>query len=138
MAAGTSAQSQAAKVRLDKWLWAARFYKTRSIAKQAIDGGKVHCDGTRAKPGKEVYLGLKITLRQGFDEKTVVVRALSEQRRGAAEAQLLYEETPESVAARDRLQQQRKLQPRIEQPARRPGKRDRRLIHRFKQTQNDN
>ena len=69
MAAGTSTQSPAAKVRLDKWLWAARFYKTRSIAKQAIDGGKVHCDGTRAKPGKEVYVGLQITLRQGFDEK---------------------------------------------------------------------
>ena len=64
--AGKSANNASAeKVRLDKWLWAARFYKTRAIAKQAIDGGKVHCDGVRAKPGKEVTLGQEITLHEG-------------------------------------------------------------------------
>ena len=137
MAEAKSAQSQAARMRLDKWLWAARFYKTRSIAKQAIDGGKVHCDGTRAKPGKEAYIGLPITLRQGFDEKTVIVKGLSQQRRGAAEAQLLYEETEESINARERLRQQRKLEPNIALPRSRPSKRDRRLIHQFKQKQTD-
>jgi len=128
---------RSAKVRLDKWLWAARFYKTRAVAKQAIDGGKVHVDGTRAKPGKEVTEGLRITLRQGFDEKTVVVTALSEQRRGAAEAQLLYEETPESIEQRQRQVEQRKAGPRFLQTEGRPSKRDRRLIHRFKSSQQE-
>jgi ribosome-associated heat shock protein Hsp15 len=123
------------KVRLDKWLWAARFYKTRAIAKQAIDGGKVHCEGVRAKPGKEITEGLKITLRQGFDEKTVIVKGLSEQRRGAAEAQLLYEETAESIEQRQRQLEQRKTLPRHLQTEGRPGKRDRRLIHQFKNSQ---
>ena len=85
------------RVRLDKWLWAARFYKTRSIAKQAIEGGKVRCENNRAKPGKEIEIGMEISLRQGFDEKTVVVRALSDRRRGAPEAQLLYTETIASI-----------------------------------------
>jgi ribosome-associated heat shock protein Hsp15 len=85
------------KVRLDKWLWAARFYKTRAIAKQAIEGGKVQCEGARSKPSKEITLGTVITLRQGFDEKVVVVAGLSEQRRSAPEAQALYEETKESI-----------------------------------------
>jgi len=84
------------KVRLDKWLWAARFFKTRAIAKQAIDGGKVHYQGSRAKPSKDVEIGMEITLRQGFDDKTIVIKAISEPRRGAPEAQLLYEETQTS------------------------------------------
>jgi len=125
------------KVRLDKWLWAARFYKTRAIAKQAIDGGKVHCDGARAKPGKEITEGLKITLRQGYDEKTVIVKGLSEQRRGAAEAQLLYEETPESIEQRRLKMEQRKSLPSHLQTERRPSKRDRRLIHQFKESQHE-
>ena len=65
------------KVRLDKWLWAARFYKTRSLAKEAIEGGKVHCRGERCKPGKEPKIGDEYVLRTGFDERTIVVRALS-------------------------------------------------------------
>lgn len=125
------------KVRLDKWLWAARFYKTRAIAKQAIDGGKVHCEGVRAKPGKEITEGLKISLRQGFDEKTVVVKALSEQRRGAPEAQLLYEETLESIEQRQQHLEQRKTLPRHLQTEGRPSKKDRRLIHQFKNSQWD-
>lgn len=125
--------SELKRVRLDKWLWAARFYKTRSIAKQAIDGGKVVCEGSRCKPGKEVETGMQVRLRQGFDEKVVVVKALSEQRRGAPEAALLYEETEESVEARLKLAAQRKASPSHAPSAGKPNKKDRRLIHRFKQ-----
>ena len=121
------------QVRLDKWLWAARFYKTRSLAKQAITGGKVRCENNRAKPSKEVETGMEISLRQGFDEKTVVVQALSDQRRGAPEAQLLYAETDASVAERQRLAEQRKTQPSYWPAATKPNKKQRRLIHKFKQ-----
>ena len=121
------------RLRLDKWLWAARFYKTRSVAKQAIDGGKVYCEGGRCKPGKEVEIGMEVRLRQGFDEKTVIIKALSEQRRGAPEAQLLYEETEESIETRLEQAAQRKAQPSLGPSAGKPNKKDRRLIHRFKQ-----
>jgi ribosome-associated heat shock protein Hsp15 len=121
------------RVRLDKWLWAARFYKTRSIAKQAIEGGKVRCENNRAKPGKEIEIGMEISLRQSFDEKTVVERALSDRRRGAPEAQLLYTETTASIAQRQRLAEQRKSQPTQWPTATRPNKKQRRLIHKFKQ-----
>lgn len=121
------------RLRIDKWLWAARFYKTRAVAKQAIESGKVQCQGGRPKPGKEIEVGMKIHLRQGFDEKTVVVRALSEHRRGAPEAQLLYEETEESIKQRQLLADQRKLQPSQWQSNAKPNKKQRRLIHRFKQ-----
>lgn len=124
-------------IRLDKWLWAARFYKTRSIAKQAIDGGKVQCEGVKAKPGKEVYPGLEITLRQGYEEKTVKVVGLSQQRRGASEAQLLYEETAESLERRKLEADRRRSMPRQFRTEGRPSKRDRRMIHRFKQTNNE-
>ncbi len=89
------------KVRLDKWLWAARFFKTRALAKAAIEGGKVHCRGERCKPGKEPKVGEALVIRAGLDERTVVVRALSAVRRGAPEAQLLYEETADSLARRE-------------------------------------
>ena len=88
------------EVRLDKWLWAARFYKTRSIAKAMIEGGKVHYNGQRAKVSKAVEIGATIKLRQGNEEKEVEVLALSDQRRGAPEAQLLYQETEKSVKQR--------------------------------------
>lgn len=126
------AKADFVKLRLDKWLWAARFYKTRSLAKQAIEGGKVQCDGTRAKPSKEIEVGVEVRLRQGLDERTVVVSALSEQRRGAPEAQLLYTETAESIKQRETLSEQRKSQPHLMTNTK-PNKRDRRLIHRFKQ-----
>ena len=125
--------SELRRLRLDKWLWAARFYKTRSVAKQAIDGGKVYCEGGRCKPGKEVEIGMEVRLRQGFDEKTVIIKALSEQRRGASEAQLLYEETQESTKTRLEQAAQRKAQPSLGPTAGKPNKKDRRLIHRFKQ-----
>ncbi|AVO56671.1 RNA-binding S4 domain-containing protein [Pseudomonas chlororaphis] len=89
------------KVRLDKWLWAARFYKTRALAKAAIESGKVHHRGERCKPGKEPRIGDEYEIRTGFDERTVVVQALSIVRRGAPEAQTLYTETEASIAKRE-------------------------------------
>lgn len=124
------------KVRIDKWLWAARFFKTRNLAKQAIDGGKVHIDGQRVKASKELTLGLTLHIRQGFDEREVVVTGLSEQRRGAPEAALLYEETLASITRREASTQQRKLASAL-QPVTdsRPTKKQRRQIHQFKQSQ---
>ena len=122
------------RLRLDKWLWAARFYKTRSVAKHAIEGGKVYCEGSRCKPGKEVEIGMEIRLSQGLDEKTVIIQALSEQRRGAPEAQLLYAETEESIEQREKQALERKAQPSLWQSDGKPNKRDRRLIHRFKES----
>ncbi|MBP9731229.1 MAG: RNA-binding protein [Moraxellaceae bacterium] len=118
------------KVRIDKWLWAARFYRTRSLAKDAIDGGKVHCDGARVKVSKEVRLGMTFTIRQGFDEKTVTVKALSEVRGPASTAQALYEETAESIALRQENTANRQAQ-NLAHPEHRPSKKDRRQIHRF-------
>lgn len=118
------------KVRLDKWLWACRFYKTRAIAKAAIDGGKVQYDGQKPKPGKIVRIDDVVKLRQGFDEKTVVVKALSERRGSATIAQTLYQETQESMEKRKEIAVMRKMSA----PATtgRPDKKQRRLIHRFK------
>lgn len=123
------------KVRLDKWLWAARFFKTRSLCKQAIEGGKVRYDGAPSKVSKEVQIGALLTIRQGWDERIVEVIALSDQRRGAPEAQQLYRETEESLKARELTAQQRKLlSAGMAAPQSRPSKKDRRQIHRFKQT----
>ena len=118
------------KPRMDKRLWAARFFKTRSLAKDAIEGGKVHCEGQRVKVSKEVNIGLILTIRQGFEDKTVKVTALSEVRRGASEAQTLYEETPDSVAKREDHAAQRKAQ-NLAHPDHRPNKKERRQIHKF-------
>jgi ribosome-associated heat shock protein Hsp15 len=119
-------------MRVDKWLWAARFFKTRSLAKEAIEGGKVHFDGNRVKVSKEVQVGMELTIRQGFDEKTVIIKALSEVRGGAPQAQLLYEETPHSIAKREFYSSQRKLA-NLARPDHRPNKRERRHINNFKQ-----
>jgi ribosome-associated heat shock protein Hsp15 len=126
----TSNNPQMERVRLDKWLWAARFFKTRSLAKQAIEAGKVHYEGDRVKVSKEVCLGATLQIRQGWDQKTVVVTGLSDRRGPASSAQALYQETPESIAARERLREERSSGP--VPPGGRPQKRDRRLIHRFK------
>ena len=117
-------------IRLDKWLWAARFYKTRSIAKEMIDGGKVHYNGQRSKPNKTVEVGAIIKLRQGNDEKEIKVTALSAQRRGAPEAQLLYQETEQSVEKREKLKLARKINA-MPHPDRRPNKKERRDLLRF-------
>lgn len=118
------------KIRLDKWLWAARFYKTRALAKQMIDGGKVQYDGARTKSSKMVEVGAEITLRLGFDEKTVEVLALSDQRRSATEAQSLYCETQQSIQARESRAAQRKLLGSA--PDHRPDKKSRRELLRIK------
>src|SRR5690606_7345784 len=123
------------KVRLDKWLWAARFYKTRALAKAAIEGGKVHHRGDRCKPGKEPKVGDEYVLRTGFDERTVVVLALSAVRRGAPEAQLLYRETEESIARREQAAAMRKAGGVGVQTDGRPSKKQRRQIHQFNEQQ---
>ncbi|MFA7384495.1 MAG: S4 domain-containing protein [Desulfurivibrionaceae bacterium] len=124
--------SEEIQVRLDKWLWAARFFKTRAQASQAVAGGKVQVGGLRVKPSRSVAVGDAVLIRKEEEEFSIVVRALSAQRRGAPEAQLLYEETPESQAARLQARENRRLL-RVEgaAPPGRPGKRDRRLIRRF-------
>lgn len=121
------------KVRLDKWLWAARFYKTRALAKEAIEGGKVHCRGERCKPSKEPKVGDELVLRTGYDERTVVIEQLSSLRRGAPQAQLLYSETEESLNAREKSAALRKAGALGIQTDGRPNKKQRRQIHRFKE-----
>lgn len=122
------------KIRIDKWLWAARFFKTRSLAKAAIEGGKVKVEGQRAKPSREITLGALLEIRQGWDEKIVRVTGLSEERRGAPEAAKLYQETPESLTKRNEEAAQRKLANSAqEHPGQKPNKQQRRHIHRFKE-----
>ncbi|MCS5587659.1 MAG: S4 domain-containing protein [Porticoccaceae bacterium] len=122
------------KVRIDKWLWAARFFKTRALAKSAIENGKVFIGGQKPQKPKPSHLletGLNLKIRQGFDEKTVTVLALSDQRRGATEAQLLYRETAASIQAREKSAADRKaISSSMPQPTR-PNKKQRRQIHRF-------
>ena len=119
------------KVRIDKWLWAARFYKTRSLAKSAIESGKVHIDGQKSKPSRMLELGLMLNIRQGDSTKTVEVIALSEQRRGAPEAQLLYQETEQSVELREKASAKRSAFYGSTPMSVRPNKKQRRQIHRF-------
>ncbi|WP_445365263.1 RNA-binding S4 domain-containing protein [Microbulbifer sp. ANSA001] len=118
------------KVRIDKWLWAARFFKTRSIAKQAIDGGKVHADGQRVKASKEVSVGAVLSIRQGWDQLEVEVIALSDQRRSTDIARTLYRETDESIDRRERERSERQAANAGIQRER-PNKKQRRQIHRF-------
>jgi ribosome-associated heat shock protein Hsp15 len=121
------------KLRLDKWLWAARFFKTRSLAKAAIEGGKVHLAGQRVKVSREITAGAILQVRQGWDERVIEVLALSDQRRGAAEAQQMYTETDASIAKREAESAARKAAGgMIDRPANRPNKKQRRQIHRFK------
>jgi len=124
-------QQEDDKIRLDKWLWAARFYKTRALAKTAIESGKVHCRGERCKPGKEPRIGDEFVLRTGFDERTVVVKALSNVRGGAPQAQLLYEETEESIRRREQAADLRKAGALGVTTDGRPTKKQRRQIHQF-------
>ena len=120
------------KVRIDKWLWAARFFKTRALAKAAIEGGKVHIERQRTKPSKEITTGLTLQIRQGWDEKTVQVVALSDQRRGTEQASTLYCETADSIAKRELEAAQRKaLRGGDAAPLRRPTRKQRRQIHGF-------
>lgn len=123
----------AERMRLDKWLWAARFFKTRQLAIDAINGGKVHLNGQRAKPGKEIAVGARLTISKDQYTWDITVAVLSAQRRPAPEAALLYEETPESLTRRqDEVARRREEKEYGIQPEGRPNKKDRRLIHRFK------
>lgn len=125
--------SSLTKVRIDKWLWAARFFKTRSLAKQAIEGGKVQIDGHKVKASKDITLGALLRIRQGWDDKEVEVVGLSGQRRGAPEAEQLYRETEDSIAKRAENAAQRKAMGSTGvQTDGRPTKKQRRQIHRFK------
>ncbi len=121
----------AAGMRIDKWLWAARFFKTRSIAKNAIEGGKVHHNGERVKVSREVRVCMELAIQQGIEKKSVLVKALSDVRGPAPAAQLLYEETEVSIARRELLASQRKLH-NLARPEHRPSKKDRRDIGKFK------
>lgn len=120
------------KVRLDKWLWAARFFKTRALATEAINGGHIHLNGHRPKPSRTVAPGDELTIRRGQDEYRITVRELSEKRGPASVAQQLYEESEQSRVERERLAEQRRLQAAAEpRPAKRPDKKGRRQIIRF-------
>ena len=125
--------AELARVRLDKWLWAARFFKTRQLASEAINGGKVHLNGQRTKPGKEVKVGSQLRIHTASAEYEVEVRILATQRRPAAEARTFYEEKPESLARREQMSESRRLERMLSpRPAHgRLNKKDRRLIHRF-------
>ncbi|MBA3257881.1 MAG: RNA-binding protein [Gemmatimonadales bacterium] len=121
------------RIRLDKWLWAARFYKTRTLAAEAIAGGKVQVNGDRAKRARPLQVGDEVRVRQGPYEHLIVVRALSERRGPASEAATLYEETPASREAREKLALQLKSVHSAFVPDRgRPTKKDRREINRLK------
>ena len=121
------------RLRVDKWLWAARFYKTRSIAKTAIEGGKVHLDGQRVKVSREISVGERLTIKQGWDEKEVVVKALSDQRGPAPIAQALYTETRESIERREREAQARKAAGgATARPTQKPGKHERKALEKLR------
>lgn len=122
------------RVRVDKWLWAARFFKTRSIAADAIGGGKVLVGGERVKPAKLLQVGDEVRLRMGPYEHVVIVRAVSERRGPAPVAAALYEETAESRAARMKLAEQLRMAPAafVYEDKGRPTKRDRREIERLR------
>jgi len=120
------------KVRIDKWLWAARFFKTRSTASQAVSGGHVHVNGNRVKPARIVQVGDTLQIRRGVVEFKILVLELSGRRGPAVKAQTLYEETGESVERREQEAIERRLQrPANTTPVRRPDKRERRKIRKF-------
>ncbi len=124
--------NEAEKVRIDKWLWAARFFKTRALAIEAIKGGKVSHAGNRVKPSKEVQVGDELSIRQGYAVKTVIVKALSDKRGPAPQAALLYDETSESIQKREDMKSQFMAQPAMRKHGLgRPTKRERRKIVAF-------
>lgn len=121
------------RVRLDKWLWAARFYKTRSLAKTAVEGGKVHLNAARVKAAKEVTVGDTLVITRGETVQTVVVQALAERRGSATVAATLYAETEESVEQREALAADRRMRRAgLSVPKMRPNKHDRRRLRELK------
>ena len=128
----TDSEQGNSKVRIDKWLWAARFFKTRSLAKSAIEGGKVQLAGQKLKVSREVAPGDILRIRQGWDEREVTVIATSEQRRAAPIAQTLYQETQSSVERRTRAAEARKAAGTLARPSQRPGKHERKALERLR------
>ncbi len=121
-------------IRIDKWLWAARFFKTRSMASEAVSGGKVHLNQARVKPGRTVKTGDHLSIQRGLEHFEIDVLGLNDKRRPAKEAVLLYAETEDSKQRRQQQEEARRLASNMQPtPSRRPGKRDRRHIIRFKQ-----
>ena len=121
------------RLRVDKWLWAARFFKTRSIAKTAIEGGKVHLSGQRVKVSREICVGEKLVIKQGWDEREIIVKALSDKRGPASAAQMLYAETDASIARREREAQARKSAGgAVARPTSKPGKHERKALERLR------
>ena len=128
----TDSEHGNSKVRIDKWLWAARFFKTRSLAKTAIEGGKVLLAGQKVKVSREVVPGDMLRIRQGWDEREVKVIATSEQRRAAPIAQSLYEETEASIERRSRAAEARQAAGTLARPSQRPGKHERKALERLR------
>lgn len=128
----TDSEHGNSKVRVDKWLWAARFFKTRSLAKTAIEGGKVLLAGQKVKVSREVAPGDMLRIRQGWDEREVKVIATSEQRRAAPIAQTLYQETDASIERRARAAEARKAAGTLARPSQRPGKHERKALERLR------
>ncbi len=125
-------ESESSKIRIDKWLWAARFFKTRSLASDAINGGHVHLNGSRIKTSRAVAIGDELRIQRGHEQMIVMVQVLSDKRGPAAVAQTLYAETEVSRAAREQNAEQRRLQSAgVSLPDRRPSKHERRNIIRF-------
>lgn len=120
------------EIRIDKWLWAARFFKTRSLAAESVAGGKVEVNGGRPKPSRIIRIGDHLSVRRGVYEWTVIVKGVAKNRGPASEAQLLYEETEESVRKRQTVSARLRLErpPEFNLPGR-PSKKDRRAIQRF-------
>lgn len=138
LSAKPEAGEDAPGVRLDKWLWAARFFKTRALAAEAVAGGKVEVNGRDVKRSRLLQVGDRVQIRQPPFEYHIVVRALAEQRRPAAEAQALYEETAASREARDRLAAQLRAERQVYTPPKgRPTKKDRREIARLRRVDDD-
>ncbi|MFB6349183.1 RNA-binding S4 domain-containing protein [Moraxella sp. ZJ142] len=130
-----SQNTELSKVRADKWLWAARFFRTRSLAKEAIESGKVHMNGSKIKVSRELQVGDTLTVRQGhatrLEEKTIIITALSDNRGSATIAATLYQETAESQARREFMAEQRKLM-NLARPDTKPDKKQRRELSKFK------
>jgi ribosome-associated heat shock protein Hsp15 len=120
-------------LRIDKWLWAARFFKTRKLAADAVSGGKVHLNGQRCKPSKEIHIGSQLRISKDQLHWEITVLGLNEHRRPASEAALLYQENAESLLKRQQQAEQQREQRQFLDfaPTHKPNKKDRRLIHRF-------
>jgi ribosome-associated heat shock protein Hsp15 len=120
-------------VRIDRWLWAARFFKTRSLAKAAVEGGKVHLERSRVKPSKEVQVGQQLEIRRGDTFQVVIIETLSEQRGSATVAQTLYTETPESIEQREVRKSVRRMERAgLNIPSSKPDKKNRRALAQLK------